>query len=127
LASIYADCPDGTLRNPGQAVSNALLISNLNLKRQRLLGVARYRAGDVEEAVDALRMAVEQPIADAFDSFYLAMSYWQLNDPGMAVLWYQHGCANVNKPSLTEIDCIQAARAEAAGLILSPRPVTSQR
>jgi tetratricopeptide (TPR) repeat protein len=113
LASSYANCPETSLRSPEQAVAHAQLVSERDMRRWRLLGVAYYRTGDYEAAADALRKMVEQPIGDSFDSFFLAMSYSHLDEPAAAARWYDNGLSRINRPSLTEIDRIEAAHVEA--------------
>jgi tetratricopeptide (TPR) repeat protein len=117
LSAMYADGPDESLRSPDQALRHAQLISELDISRCRWLGVAQYRLGNWPAAVESLRTAASQPIGDAFDDFFLAMCYGCLNEHPEATRCFEAGQSRIDKPGVTEIDRIQAARAEAEELL----------
>ena len=53
------------------------------------LGIAHYRIGRWQEAVDALQRAGElRAGGDSIDWFFLAMARWQLGDKEQAGAWY---------------------------------------
>ncbi|TWU22596.1 serine/threonine-protein kinase [Bythopirellula polymerisocia] len=67
----------------------------------KTLGVAQFRAGEMDTAVKSLDRAVElRKGADACDGFFLAMAYWRLDQKGEARNWYNQaiGWMEENKP-----------------------------
>jgi tetratricopeptide (TPR) repeat protein len=65
------------------------------------LGVAHYRAGDANRAIEAVGKSMElRKGGDSFDWFFLAMSHWQLNEKDEARKWYDKAVEwmDKNKP-----------------------------
>src|SRR5436190_21041446 len=55
-----------------------------------MLGVAQYRAGKWQPAIDALNKSMElRKGGDAFDWLFLAMAHQKLGDKGQARKWYE--------------------------------------
>ena len=82
------------------------------------LGVAQYRAGKMDAAIEALDKAVVlREGADGFDGFFLAMAHWQLDHKAEARNWYNQaiGWMEENKPDDLEL---LRLRSEAATLIV---------
>ena len=54
------------------------------------LGIAHYRAGHWKQAIATLArsMELQKGAFEAFDSFFLAMAYWQLGEKDKARQWY---------------------------------------
>jgi tetratricopeptide (TPR) repeat protein len=94
-AWLLANCPDPQFRDPAEAVRLAGRAAELrpkdsDLSLRCMLGVARYRAGDVEGAVAALERV---PTTQYGYLFFRAMAHWThgdrqlaLEDYGVAVL-----------------------------------------
>jgi WD40 repeat protein/Tfp pilus assembly protein PilF len=92
LAWLLATCPDATVRDPARAVALAKRSVELGPEdgnAWNTLGVARYRAGDWKETVEALSKSVElQKGGTAFDFFFLAMAHGKLGHETEARRWY---------------------------------------
>jgi tetratricopeptide (TPR) repeat protein len=92
LSWLLATCPDAKLRDPVRAVQ--LAQRALELEEQvgntwNTLGVAHYRAGNWKAAIDALdKSRQHRKGGDAFDFYFLAMSYWKLGQKDEARRWY---------------------------------------
>jgi tetratricopeptide (TPR) repeat protein len=84
----------------------------------QLLGLAEYRAGQWQSAVDSLQKAIQiSPEGDALAAFYLAVAYQELDDPDAAKRWYEVGLTKSGQPSSTRLDSIQAAREECESVL----------
>ena len=91
------------------------------------LGVARYRAGDFNAAVEALTKSMELHAGgDGFDWFFLAMAHWQHGDKEQARKWYGQAIEwmDKNQPNDEEL---RRFRTEAADLLESTAPVQHSR
>jgi serine/threonine-protein kinase len=92
LAFLLANCPDPALRDAKKAVAHAERAVELapnDGEVRTVLGVARYRAGDWDGAVEALNKSVElQHSQNTYDCFFLAMAHWQRGGKSEAQLWY---------------------------------------
>jgi tetratricopeptide (TPR) repeat protein/tRNA A-37 threonylcarbamoyl transferase component Bud32 len=81
LAWLLATCPDPRVRDPGRAVEMATKATKLHPSGQHwnTLGVAHYRAGNWQAAVDALKQSTRlRQGGDAFDWLFLAMAHRKL-------------------------------------------------
>jgi serine/threonine-protein kinase len=136
LAWELATCADPGLRDPVRAVDLAKKVVDLSLAqgddkdktgRDRLgnywntLGVAHYRAGQLDEAVAALRKSLE--IAEGGEDRYvcedwlfLAMSTWQMNRKAEARNWYNRAVEWIVKKKASEEELL-SFRAEAVALM----------
>jgi serine/threonine protein kinase/Flp pilus assembly protein TadD len=120
LAWLLVTCPDAKLRDPQQAVTHAKKAVELLPGEggfRNTLGVAQYRNGDWNAAVDAFAKSMElRKGGDSSDFFFLAMTHWQLGDKEKARSWFDTGVAwmEKNKPQDEEL---QRFRTEAAELL----------
>ena len=92
------------------------------------LGVARYRAGQYEEAIaDLEKAAALRKGGDSFDWLFLAMSHWQLGNKDEARKWYDKAVewTEKNQPRNAEL---RRFRTEAAELlkIAGTQPATQE-
>ena len=87
-AWLLATCADAKFRDPARAVRLAKKAVQLAAKEGTLwntLGVARYRAGEWQSAIDAIKKSMElRSGGDSFDWFCLAMAHWQLAKTGVS-------------------------------------------
>ena len=68
---------------------------------QNTLGVAHYRANELQSALVALRLSVElRSGGDCADFFFLAMAYERLGDRKQARTWYDKAVQWMDKRSL---------------------------
>ena len=119
LAWLLATCPDVQSRDPAWAVELAEKAVELAPKKGHIwntLGVAQYRAGDWDAAIDALQKSLELQGDNSFDFFFLAMAHWQLGHKDEARKWYDRAVEwmEENKPDEEEL---RRFRAEAEELI----------
>jgi tetratricopeptide (TPR) repeat protein len=82
------------------------------------LGVACYRARHWKKAIEALNRSMELSKGDgeSFDTFFLAMAYWQLGEKEKARQFYDRAVQWMNKNSPGDEELPQF-RAEAAELL----------
>ena len=65
------------------------------------LGIAYYRAGEYQLAVDALETAIELSSFYGSNScFFLAMAFFRLGEPANARAWYDDGLARLEQDEL---------------------------
>ena len=121
LAWLLATCPDPKFRDPKRAVELAQKAVELAPNEGGLwntLGIARYRAGEWKDGIDALKKSEEllNGEASAFNAFFLAMAHWQLDEKDEACKWYDQGVkwTEKNKPEDEEL---RRFRTEAATLL----------
>lgn len=92
LAWLLATCPDPSIRDAKGAVQyakRAVEIAPKDGNFWNTLGVAYYRAGEWEEAKDALYRSMElRNEGDSFDWFFLGLVHLKLGDPKRARDWY---------------------------------------
>jgi tetratricopeptide (TPR) repeat protein len=82
-----ATCPDPQFHDADRAVELAEKAVGLEPQQAYVwntLGVAQYRAGDGDAAIQALEKSQElKPgTATSYNGFFLAMAHWQLGEPG---------------------------------------------
>jgi len=101
LAWLLATCPEAKLRDSLRAVEmakKAIELAPLQGGHWNTLGVAQYRAGQWRAAIEALTKSMElRAGGDSFDSFFLAMAYWQLGNKDEAGTWYDRGVTWIEK------------------------------
>jgi eukaryotic-like serine/threonine-protein kinase len=103
LAWLLATDPDPSLRDPVRAlhlVEEAVRTTTDHLAFWNTLGVARYRAGDWPGAIEALEHSVlssPDRQGTAFDHFFLAMAWCQLQHEDRAREWQERGIAWVSR------------------------------
>lgn len=115
IAWILVTC-DPKFRDPARAVELANRAVELMPQEGaywNTLGVAHYRAGAHQAALDALQKSIEiRQHGDAFDFLFLGMAHWQLGDEDEARKWYEQAVKwmQKNKP---DDDQLRRFRAEA--------------
>jgi tetratricopeptide (TPR) repeat protein len=86
------------------------------------VGVAHYRAGQWQAAVEALRRSLGQKgREDCRDGFFLAMAYWRLGDEPSARRWYDTAVRWRVKEDPQHVELCRF-QAEAAALLGLPAP-----
>jgi tetratricopeptide (TPR) repeat protein len=128
LAWILATCADPKLRDPPRAVELAKKavewapdIANY----WNTQGVAQYRAGNWQAAINSLEKSIEL-VADndigggasgeSWNKFFLAMAHWQLGEKEEARKWYKMSVEWMEKYE-SDNDELRRFRAEAAELL----------
>ena len=95
----------------------AIHISPNNASALNTLGVAQYRAGEWQPAINTLKESMRlRAGGDAFDWFFLAMAYWQLGQKDDAVTWYDKAVDWTDKNESKNDELIRF-RTEAAELV----------
>jgi tetratricopeptide (TPR) repeat protein len=89
LAWRLATCSDPQLRDPELAVKLAEQAVDEEPKREiywNTLGVARFRTGNLEGAIEALSKSADlgDGRSSPYDEFFLAMAHWQLDQRDLA-------------------------------------------
>jgi tetratricopeptide (TPR) repeat protein len=101
LARLLATSSDPKVRNPTEAVKSArraVELAPTNGTFWNTLGIARFRAGDWREAVEALETARElSGPRDNLDLFILAMAQWRLGDKEKARREYDEAVRALDK------------------------------
>jgi serine/threonine protein kinase/Flp pilus assembly protein TadD len=108
LARLLATCPEAKLRDPARAVRlarKAVEMSPQDGNFWNTLGVAQYRAGNWQAAIDSLTKAEAlHQGGDPVDFFFLAMAHRQLGHQeqsrkryDQAVQWQENKCKALEK------------------------------
>jgi WD40 repeat protein/serine/threonine protein kinase len=84
---------EAKLRDPARAVElaqKAVELCPTQAMCWNTLGVAHYRAGHWKNAIEALTksMELQKGKLESFDTFFLAMAHWQLDEREKARQWY---------------------------------------
>jgi WD40 repeat protein/serine/threonine protein kinase/Flp pilus assembly protein TadD len=120
LAWLLATCPDARLRDPARAVGLAKRAVDLapgDSNAWNTLGVAHYRAGDWQAAIDSLTKAVElQGGGTAFDFFFLALAHGRRGEKETARKWFDQAVPWMDKNAPQDEE-LRRFRAEAAELL----------
>jgi tetratricopeptide (TPR) repeat protein len=120
IAWLLATCPARTVRNPAHAVESAQKAVGLAPQVREYwgtLGVARYRVGDWQAALDSLQKAVRLSHGgDGGAGFFLAMAHWQLGNKEQARRCYGQAVARVHGNKSRDVE-LNRFRAEAAVLL----------
>jgi serine/threonine protein kinase/tetratricopeptide (TPR) repeat protein len=128
VARFWATCPVVKYRDPARAVASAKKAVELapgNGGYWNMLGVAHYRNGEWESAVEALTKSVQLSNGgDSRDFFLLAMAQWQLGKKERARAWYDKGVA---WDSAFHFGDGAWFRVEATALLGLPRPADVQQ
>jgi serine/threonine protein kinase len=90
------------------------------------LGVARYRAGDWQKAIEALQKSreLQKDKVFAWDAFFLAMAHWQLGHKDESHRWYEQAVDWMDKTWPQNVE-LSSFRAEASQLLGMPLPATA--
>jgi tetratricopeptide (TPR) repeat protein len=121
FAWLLATCSDPKYRDEWAAVEHAQKAVELDPNMSvawNTFGVARYRVGRWQSAIDAL-MKAEALTPDTYfahNAFFLAMSHWQLGDRATARDWFDRAVAWCEKNSPNDEELLRF-RAEAVELI----------
>jgi serine/threonine protein kinase/tetratricopeptide (TPR) repeat protein len=121
LAWLLATASDVKVRNPQRAVELAKELVQDSPKqsgRWNTLGVAYYRAGDWNHAIEALEKSEELAPGKtlAYNAVFLAMAHWKLEEKEKARQWYDRAVSWMEKNRPKDPEIIQF-RAEAAQLL----------
>jgi serine/threonine protein kinase/predicted Zn-dependent protease len=77
------------------------------------LGVAHYRVGNWQDAIDAIQKSLDlRKGGDSYDFFFLAMAHWQLGAKEQAQDWYKKAMAAMPKNKNQELGRIQEEAAK---------------
>ncbi len=127
LAWLLATCPDESIRDPNDAVRHAKRAIELSPKDGNFwntLGVAYYRAGEWEEAKDALYRSMElRNEGDSFDWFFLCLVHLKLGDRKRAQDWYDRAVEWFHQ-SRSDDEELYRFHVEASALLGLPKPAT---
>jgi serine/threonine protein kinase/Tfp pilus assembly protein PilF len=126
LAWFLVTCPDSGFCDAGRAVELAEKAVELSPKKwhyANTLGVAYYRAGDWDKAIETLNKSMAfRDGDDSFDWFFLAMAHWQRGEKDEARSWYDKAVRwmEENKPDDEELIRFRAEAAELLGITETP-------
>src|SRR5262249_16995880 len=118
LAWLWATRPDEQFRNVQGALESAgkaVTLEPPNGGHWNPLGVARYRAGQWQEASAALERSMElfHGRDESFNTFFLAMAHERLGDHDEAVTWYRRAAEWMDQHKAGDAE-LRRFRAEAA-------------
>jgi tetratricopeptide (TPR) repeat protein len=120
FAWFLVTCPDREISSPALAVSLATQAVTLAPKSGRIwntLGVAHYRAGNWQSAIEAFEKSMAlRSGGDAYDWFFLAMAYWRQGAKAESLAWYKKGVEAIKTMKPHEYD-LPGFKAEAEQLI----------
>jgi tetratricopeptide (TPR) repeat protein len=121
IAWVLATCPEAKLRDPGQAVQlarKAVELEPLDGGAWNTLGVALYRAENMQEAITALRKAEELESGKyfAWNAFFLSMVRWKVGEKQQARKEYEQAVQWMDKTHPNDKD-LRRFRAEAEELL----------
>jgi len=123
LARVLSNAHDPDLRRPDAAIEHARraieLTSGKNASAYAFetLGMAHYRAGNWQAAVDAIEKAGEVAGSVSISQgLFLAMAHWQLGDRDRARSYYEQASAEMRETGL-EDNLVDRMHAEATALI----------
>jgi tetratricopeptide (TPR) repeat protein len=128
LAWLQATCPQIDLRNPREAVKNARRATSIQPydgNSWNTLGVAHYRAGQWNDAREALTRSMElRKDGDSFDWFFLALVELKSGKPAEARNWYDKAVARFKQsmPYDAELYRFQLEAARELGLATPETP-----
>jgi serine/threonine protein kinase/tetratricopeptide (TPR) repeat protein len=119
-AELLATSSNVKLRDPREAVVHAKRAVELDPRHDRLwivLGVAHYRNGDWNAAIEALTKTAQlSKGGDSYCFFFLAMTHWQLNEKEKARSRYDQAVAWMDKNSPKD-EGLKRLRGEAEELL----------
>jgi superkiller protein 3 len=128
LAWLLVASPTLEYRDPNRAIELAARATELAPRDGNIwntLGIARYRAGQWQSAIDGLNKAMElRSGGDASDWFFLAMSHWQLGHKEEARMWFDKAVewTDKNQPKNEELIRFRAEAAELLGITETQDP-----
>jgi tetratricopeptide (TPR) repeat protein len=122
LAWQFATSADPRARNASLAVELAKRAVELDPKNSTVLntlGIAYYRAGNWEDAIELLTKSMEgRSGGDSFNWFFLAMAHWQLGNKDAARDWHVKAIEwmDDHAPKNEELLRLRAEAAELLGI-----------
>jgi tetratricopeptide (TPR) repeat protein len=123
LAWMLATCPEPELRDPPGAIvlaKKAVALNPREASYRTTLGVAHYRAGEWQAAVEALLKSVElSQGGNSIDDLFLAMAQWRLDRKATARRWFAQALHRTDNLAPAK-DEFRRFRAEAAALLNLP-------
>ena len=123
-ARFFATYVDPEIRRPEEAIRLARRAAELAPREPdawNTLGVAYFRSGQLQEAIEPLQTSVKlRDGGDAWDWFYLAMVYGQLGQKEEGRKWFVQGVAWAAEPR--NLRQVRPLYQEAAGLLGEPGP-----
>jgi tetratricopeptide (TPR) repeat protein len=123
-ARFFATYPDPAVRRPEEALRlarHATEVAPRDSGAWNVLGIACYRNGQWQLAVDALQKSMQlHDGGEAWDWFYLAMSLRQLGEQDEAKKWFAQGVAWAKTPR--NLRQVQLLYQEAAAVLGEPAP-----
>jgi tetratricopeptide (TPR) repeat protein len=129
VAWFLATCPDPKSRDPRTAVemaSKAVELAPTYANAWNTLGVAQYRAGDWNAAIEALNKSMElRHGGDSVDWFFLAMAHWQLGNREAARALHDKAVDWMQKKNPSDEQLIRFRNESAELLGLSNTPTQS--
>lgn len=117
-------CPASQLRDPARALriaSRGIALNPGNSNYWTILGIARYRTGDLAAATPALKRAFELTTDERAAAFFLAMTYARQGDITRARTWHAAG-VKTHDPWLPSDRLDRRFAAEAISLIQAGCP-----
>jgi tetratricopeptide (TPR) repeat protein len=122
-AWFLVDCPEPALRDPARAVElagRAVGAAPGEGAIWNTLGVAYYRSGRWQDAVETLEKSMRlRSGGDAWDWFFLAMAAQRMGDRAGARAWYDKACRSADGIAPTSED-LRRYRAEADAVLAGP-------
>jgi tetratricopeptide (TPR) repeat protein len=133
LAWLMATCPDTNFRDAEGAVTygkRAVAVSPTDRNCWNTLGVAYYRAGELEEAKNALYRSMElRNEGDSYDWFFLASIHYKLGHKDRAREWYDRAVERLRQIEQTaygsvadQLDELYRFEVETAGVLGLSKP-----
>jgi tetratricopeptide (TPR) repeat protein len=122
LAWFLASCPELARRDPDRALrlmTRATELAPQEGNYWNTLGVAQYRSGNWQAAIEALQKSIElRSGGSGFDYFFQAMAHWQLGEKKAARTWYDRATQwmDNNKPNDEELKRFRAEATELLGM-----------
>jgi tetratricopeptide (TPR) repeat protein len=140
LAWTLASCPDPKLSDPLQAVELAKKAAEAEpqiANYWNTLGVAKYRAGQWQAAIESLEKSIELvagediqagATGESWNAFFIAMAHQQLGHHDEALQWYDRAVAWMEKyePHHRELLRFRAEAAELLGITQPESPTRPQ-
>ena len=120
LAWFLAACPDPRFRDPAQAIAlaeTAVRLAPGVSSVWNTLGVARYRAGDLEGSLAAVRTSIRlSGGGDHTDWFFMAMVLARRGDRDAARPWFDRACRSADRTNALDGELLRF-RQEASALL----------
>lgn len=127
-AWFFATCADPNYRDPTRAVElaeEAVEMTSEDASYWNTLGVAYYRAGRLEDEIEALQKSTELSAGGSSnDFFFLAMARWQLGEKERAHQWYDKAVdwMEQNQPDNCELRRFRVETEALLGISDAPTP-----